>query len=192
MFHRRKLSMLLGLAVGLGGCEHEYHDPPRQRQPVDALNGYDRGLQSPDLLQCTDRMCDDLLASQPLSGDHAPLTIVAAEVFENQTVSRHRPYNIFIDRLKTELARRAHGRVQLVENLDRYRGIQREEVEVPAGADGKPLPLPAGVQPDFVLYGKVAELPNRETSTYRFEFNLTDLHNRTIVWTNEYLVKVDR
>ena len=53
-------------------------------------------------------------------------------------------------------------------------------------------PGAAGIQPQYVLYGKMQELPNRGTSTYRAEFNLTNLKTREQVWTGEYIVKVRR
>ena len=76
---------------------------------------------------------------------------------------------------------------------DVYRELQNRELEPPANEDefgqgsGRPAnPNQAGMQPDFALYGTMQELPNRGTSTYRAEFQLTDLRNRTIVWSDEY------
>ena len=48
------------------------------------------------------------------------------------------------------------------------------------------------MQPDFGLYARITELPNRGTSYYFCEFTLTNLHTRQQVWNNAYEVKVAR
>ena len=191
MFTGRKKLIGIGLLTVLMGCASDRPTDYGQRRPdVDSLHPDDGGLQSKDLLTATDAATADLLALPALNDSRTQWTIVASEVFENQT-SRRTPFNIFIDRLKTQVARQGHGRVQIIENKARFHGIQGNELE--GGAPGPDsAPFPAGIQPQFALYGKVAEMPNRATSTFRFEFNLTDLRNRTIVWTNEYIVKVER
>jgi hypothetical protein len=112
--------------------------------------------------------------------------------------------NIFLYRLRTNLARYGHGRVALIENRDRYRDVQTRELEPQAagprdefgqggGNDaGRAAPGPAGIQPDFGLYARITEMPNRGTSYYLCEFTLTNLRTRQIVWTNAYEVKVAR
>ncbi len=55
-----------------------------------------------------------------------------------------------------------------------------------------PPPQPRGIQPDYSLYGKVYDLPNRGTSYYMVEFTLTNFNTREQVWTNAYEVKVAR
>jgi hypothetical protein len=60
------------------------------------------------------------------------------------------------------------------------------------GGGGKPAPGPAGTQPDYALYGKVMDLPNRGTSYYLMQMTVTDLKTRVQIWTGDYEVKVAR
>jgi hypothetical protein len=143
----------------------------------------------------TDQMAQSLLALPELNESKAQWTIVSTTM-ENQTVEPGVPYQIFIDRLKTNLAKHGRGRVTLIENKDRYHDLQNRELEG-GGADqfgqgSRATGFSAGIQPDYVLYGKMQEMPNRGTSTYRAEFNLTNFKTRVIVWSDEYIVKVER
>jgi hypothetical protein len=103
---------------------------------------------------------------------------------ENATSDYRANFDIFINRLKTNLAQQGHGRVTLIQNLNRYRDLQSRELEG-GGAS-------AGAQPQFALHGQVDSLPNRGTDYYLFQFDLTDLQSRQIVWANKYEVKVAR
>ncbi len=181
----------LGLLATLAGChEDRPHDYGQRRPDVGSLHREDRGIQSKDLVETTDLMSMDLLSLPELNDARQRWTIVSTYM-DNDTTRRHDQYDIFINRLKTKLAREGRGRVQLIENRDRFHDLQARELE-PTGDPRREPAGPAGVQPQYALYGRVEELPNRATSTFRFEFNLTDLRNRTVVWTNDYLVKVER
>ena len=48
------------------------------------------------------------------------------------------------------------------------------------------------VQPDFALYGKAYDLPNRGTNYYLLEFTVVSLKSGVQVWTDQYEVKVAR
>jgi hypothetical protein len=108
--------------------------------------------------------------------------------------------DIFIDRLKTNLSKQGRGRVTLIENRERFRQLQSKELEPGTGdpfgqGGGGYQPGPAGIQPDYTLYGKVQDMPNRGTNTYRFEFNLSAIQGqnaRIMPWSDEYIVKVAR
>ena len=149
-----------------------------------------RGLQSKDLIAATDQMAMSLLSLPELSGADRRWNIVTAPM-ENQTVSAQQQYDIFVDRLRTQLGKQGRGRITLIENRDRYRDLQNRELE-PGMTTGSNPPAGPGIQPEYILYGKMQELPNRGTSTYRAEFNLTNLRTREQVWSDEYLVKVNR
>jgi len=135
-------------------------------------------------------MAADLLADPGLNASHTRWTIVVDRV-ENKTVSARHDLDIFLERLKTNLARQGKGRVQLVENRAKLRDLQSRELE---GVEGTPpgAPGPAGIQPDYSLYAKISELPNRGTSYYFVEFTLTDVRTRELAWNNAYEVKVER
>jgi hypothetical protein len=185
------MTLLSAGALMAGGCHDDRpHDYGTHRPDVGSLDSGDSGLQSKDLVEATDQATADLLRLPELNDSREQWTIVSTGM-ENDTTSAHQQYDIFINRLKTNMARQGHGRVTLIENRDRFHYLQSKELE-PIGDPKTTPPGPAGVQPQFALNGRVEELPNRRTSTYRFEFDLTDLRSRRVVWSHEYLVKVER
>src|SRR5688572_17826191 len=141
-------------------------------------------------------MAMDLLRLPELNDSRARWTIVVDRV-ENLTAENRRDLDIFLERLRVNLARHGRGRVLLVENRDKLRDLQSRELETTSGdrygqggsggASGS-----ANIQPDFALYGRIMEMPNRATSYFLCEFVLTDLHTREQVWVNQYEVKVLR
>jgi hypothetical protein len=149
---------------------------------VQSLSADDRGLQSKDVVQASDQMAMDLLKLPELNDSQTQWMVVVMGM-ENATSDYRTNYDIFINRLKSDLAQQGHGRVTLIQNLNRYRDLQSRELEV-----GNTV----GTQPQFALHGLVNDLPNRGHNYYLFQFDLTDLQSRQIVWTNKYEVKVDR
>jgi hypothetical protein len=186
-----------GLLLGIVGCHSDRpHEYGRQRPPVDRLDERDRGLQSKDVVSASDQMSMDLLALPELNDSRARWTIVVDRV-ENLTAANRRDLDVFLERLRVNLAKQGRGRVQLIENRDKLRDLQSRELELGSndrfGQGGsRTAPGPAGIQPDFALYGRIMEMPNRATSYFLCEFTLTDLHTREQVWTNAYEVKVLR
>src|SRR4051794_8912218 len=161
--------MLLSVAAVIGCHSDRPHEYGQQRPPVDRLDERDRGLQSKDIVSASDQMAQSLLSLPELNASAHRWTIVTDRV-ENETGDRRQNLDIFLRRLNTRLAQLGRGRVQLIENRDRYHDLQSRELEQTGhGAAGA-----AGVQPDFVLYAKASELPNRATSYYYFEFTLTN------------------
>jgi hypothetical protein len=189
-----KVALLTLAAVMVIGCRD---DRPgrygRERPPLDALHPEDRGLQSRDVIAASDQMAMDLLALPELSVSDERWLIVVDHV-ENLTASRRHDLNIFLERLRVNLAKYGRGRVQLIENRDKLRDLQSRELE--QGYDdfgqtgGRRAPGPAGIQPHFALYGRIMEMPNRATSYFLCEFTLTDMRTREQVWTNMYEVRV--
>jgi hypothetical protein len=181
---------LIALAGPVSGCAKDKpHEYGRERPPVDQLDPRDRGLQSKDVVQASDQMAMDLLADPALNASPTQLTIVVDHV-ENRTVSARHDLDIFLERLKSNLARQSKGRVTLIENRDKLRDLQSRELENNPANGG--APGPAGIQPDYALYAKIMELPNRGTSYYLMEFTLTNLKTRALAWNNSYEVRVER
>ena len=176
------LALVILLAAG---CK-TYEDA---RPPVDQLDKRDKGLQSKDVVQASEQMAMSLLGDPALNGSKDQWTIVVGNM-QNQTTRARHAMDIFIERLRIQLARHGKGRVQLIQNRAGYRDRQAGELETDARPDGQPGAK--GVQPDYQLDGKVMELPNRGTSYYLMEFSVNDLHNRTIPWTDAYEVRVER
>jgi hypothetical protein len=194
MHKRMMVTGFMGLlaVVGVGaGCSH---DKPaeygRQRPPVSELDSRDRGLQSKDVVQASDEMAMKLLADRDLNASKDQWTIVVGNV-KNDTVNARHSLDIFLERLKVNLARHGKGRVQLIQNRADYRDRQAGELEIEPGSHAG-QPGPKGIQPDYQLDAKVMELPNRGTSYYLMEFSLNNMGNRTIAWTDAYEVRVAR
>src|SRR5687767_13354431 len=97
------------------GCAKSYEDV---RPPVDQLDSRDSGLQSKDVVQASDQMAMDLLALPELNVSDKRWLIVVDRV-ENRTVNSRSDLDVFLLRLKTNLARHGKGRVQLIENRDK-------------------------------------------------------------------------
>lgn len=179
--------VLAAVALGLlvAGCADKPHEYGKQRPPVGELDARDVGLQSKDVVQASDQMAQDLLADPGLNGSHTQWLMVVDHV-DNQTTDRGFNMDIFLERLRVNLAKYGKGRVQLVENRAKLRDLQSRELDAPDAA-GRPR-----TQPDYGLYAKIMELPNRGTSYYLCQFTATDLKNGLQVWTNQYEVKVER
>lgn len=205
MFKGLKLLAALSLlAAGIGCHSDKPHDYGRERPPVDQLDSRDKGLQSKDVISASEAMAQSILADIPeLNASPTRWTIVVDRV-ENISSDRRQDFDIFLERVRVRLAQLGRGRVQLVENRDKLRALQSRELEPGAqdefgqGGGGRPAPGPAGIQPDFSLYARLMEMPNRATSYFMVEFTISALRDtpqhraREQVWSNMYEVKVAR
>lgn len=196
--------MVAGLGLGgVAGCADDRpHEYGRQRPPVDQLDARDRGLQSKDVVAATDQLAMDLLAIPEVNASPTQLTVVVTQV-ENYTQEPRFNYDIFTERLRVNIARLGRGRLAIIENRDRLANLQARELDGPGaggagdrfGQGGSPPPAtggPGGIQPEYALYGKIYDLPNRATDYYLATFQLTNLRTRQIAWTGQYEVKVAR
>lgn len=188
-----------GVVAMIVGCSSDKpHEYGRQRPPADQVDSRDRGLQSMDLIAATDRMASELIAYPEVRDNPNQLTIVVDNMEDNTTDRDwHSNYQIFLDRLKTNLFNYGHGRVTLIENKGQFHNLRNRELEnerddFQQGPAGGRDVAPAAIQPDFSLYGKVSNLPNRATNFYYLQFTLTNLRNRTLTWQGAYEVKTER
>jgi hypothetical protein len=190
-------ALTLAAAVFAAGCHSDKpHEYGRQRPPVDELTAGDRGLQSKDVVNATDQLAQDLLSSPELNSSRTQWTLVVTNV-DNQSRDNQFNADIFTERLKVKLSQYGHGRVALIENRGKLQDLQSRELDPAPRPDnyGQGPGAPAGtngIQPDYALYGKIIEMPNRSTSYYFCEFSITDLHTRQLVWTRSYEVKALR
>ncbi len=175
----------------LGCSADKPHDYGQERPPVGELDKRDKGLQSKDVVQASDQMAQDLLADRELNASHERWLMVVDHI-ENRTTDRGFDMDIFLERLRVNLAKYGKGRVQLVENKAKLRELQSHELDHERDTPAAPPVARARMQPDFGLYGRIMELPNRGTSYYLCEFTVTDMRTGAQVWTNAYEVKVAR
>jgi hypothetical protein len=194
--------LMMGVVMaGLAGCDQDKpHQYGEERPPVDQIHSGGEGLQGKDLLAATDQMAMDLLSLPALNQSDTKWTVVSMPMEDHTMSSSGRQnYDIFINRLKTQLYKQGGNRIALIENRDRYHDLQNRELEGAGGSDeyqqgsgDVAAPGAAGIQPQYALYGEMEELANRGVSTYRAEFKLTNFKTREIVWNNEYIVNVKR
>ena len=195
---RAKLLLSLGLVAGLiSGCTRDIpNEYGNQRPPVDTIDERDRGLQSKDVVSASDLMARDLLADEGLRRANAQWVMVV-DRFEDHTIDRrfNVNYDIFIERLRTNLGQYGKGNVTLVENKAKLNQLRNKELDQPRGDEFGQGSGGGGLgrlQPDFALYGKAFDLPNRGTNYYLLEFTVVNLKAGTQVWTNKYEVKAAR
>jgi len=191
---------LLGMGLMtflVSGCTRDIpNDYGDQRRPVDQIDYRDNGLQSKDVVSASDLMARDLLADEGLRRASAQWVMVV-DKFEDHTLDRafNVNYDIFIERLRTNLGQYGKGGVTLVENKDRLNQLRNKELDSTRGdqfGQGSGGGGPGRLQPDFALYGKAFDLPNRGTNYYLLEFTVVNLRTGMQVWTNKYEVKAAR
>lgn len=187
MISLRKSIAVLSLAAAaavLGGCAsndkpEKYH---RERPDVTELNSRDRGLQSAEVVEASEKLASELLALPEVQQSSRRLTVVFTNL-EDLTRRRQFNYDIFLERLKTELSYKGRDKIAIVTNRDKFYDTRNRELD-PARAErddagrARDVAPPANrVQPDFAMTGKVMDLPNRGTDYYLFTFSLTDIRS---------------
>jgi hypothetical protein len=186
--------LVVGLfALPLWGCS-SYSD---QRPDVNQLDSNDAGLQSKDVVACTNQLVTDLLSSPQLNASPTQWTLAVTGV-QDQTIDKMfaTNYDIFTESLRSAISEKAQGRIALIENLSTFNNLRNSEVAGPGdqyGQGGSPNPpAPNAVNPDYILYGKAIDMPNRSTNFYLLQFNIVDTRSRVQVWSRTYQVKVSR
>ncbi len=183
------------LALAAGCSQDRPRDYASQRPDVGQLDERDRGLQSKDVVSATDQLAVDLLQAPELNASRTQWTMVVTNV-ENQTSDPRYNLDIFTERFRVNLNRYGKGRVTLIENKAKFADLRNRELggerdDFGQGGGGVDAGS-GGIQPDYALYGRIIEMPNRGTSYFFCQFNVTDLRTRQQVWSNAYEVKVAR
>ena len=97
--------------------------------------------------------------------------------------------------MRSNLGQYGKGNVTLVENKAKLNQLRNKELDSPRGDEFGQGSGGGGlgrIQPDFALYGKAFDLPNRGTNYYLLEFTVVSLRTGAQVWTNKYEVKAAR
>jgi hypothetical protein len=190
MLNAAKALGALALCAMLMACNPNYE---HQRPDMDAVTPGDAGLQSKDLLSCTEQMVRSLLANKDLRTSQTQWTLVVDRV-EDKTMdhSFSNNYDIFTERLRVCIGKYGNGQVTVVENKAKLGNLRSKELD---GAPDMGQGGGAGVnriQPQFALYAKAFDMPNRATNTYMLSFIVTDMRDGRQVWMDEYTVKTGR
>jgi hypothetical protein len=200
--------LLTALGVsGLVGCADT--DRPteygRQRPPLDEVDSRDVGLQSTDVRRAADQVIMELLRLPELRDSDRQWTMVITGVEDrtNDRKFRNIDYNIFLEKLRANIANQGRGQIRLIENKDRYYDTRSRELEgeLEGGGDefgqgegsgGGGSGAPRAVSPDFGLYATASDLPGRGTTYYLINFIVTNLKTREQVFVKDYEVRVSR
>jgi hypothetical protein len=168
------LSLAAATAVA-GGCtsDHKPDDYHHQRPDVTEVDSRDRGLQSSEVVEASEKLTAELLALPEVNQSPRRLTVVFTNL-DDLTHTRQFNYDIFLERLKTEMSYKGRDRIAFVTNKDKYYNTRSRELDGARNERDGGAPTNR-VQPDFALTGKVMELPNRGTDYYLFTFSLTDI-----------------
>jgi hypothetical protein len=171
----------LVLAIFLAGCSSAVQ------------SGTNTALSGDDLVKMTDDMAMKIVADQDVQAAIArngALKIVVEPVVNHMRaeVLPRGPAEAFTARLRTLLAKHAPDKFTWVMNRDAfYRLRQRELDNVDLG------PAPDRVQPQYALTATFSSLadedPKHRSSYYLCKYELTDIHDRTVLWTDAYEVK---
>jgi hypothetical protein len=176
----RKSIIAIGLAAvaALAGCASD-HTPEgyhRMRPEVTEISTRDRGLQSSEVVEASEKLAAEILSLPEVNQSSRRLTVVFTGL-EDLTRRRQIDYNIFLERLKTEISYKGRDRIAIVTNRDTFYRTRSAELDAPRGAERDVPPAANRIQPDFSLQGKVMDLPNRGTDYYLFTFSLADIRS---------------
>jgi hypothetical protein len=182
-------ALILASAAVLAGCasDHKPEGYDRQRPDITEVNSRDRGLQSSEVVEASEKLATELLSLPEVNQSSRRLTVVFTNL-EDLTRRRQFNYDIFLERLKTEMSYKGRDRIAFVTNRDKFYNTRNKELDPvrgerddfgqgDGGRRGGGAPPANRIQPDFALTGKVMDLPNRGTDYYLFTFTLSDIRS---------------
>lgn len=195
---RFKFCVCVPLLVVFAGCETTPVDNREGRQttyyaPDSPGPVQGAGMESQDIISMSDRMVRDLLQQDSLvNRPTPPRIIIDSEYFRNEGSTRVNR-NLITDRLRVNLNRASEGRLIFVgreyaDMVEEERRMKRE-----GETDGGTIRAAEAVAgADFRLGGRIAtrDSVNPETGMRQqwgqITFEMIDLENGTIVWSNLY------
>jgi hypothetical protein len=156
--------------------------------------GHNTALDSTDLVRMTDDMSQKIVADPDVQAAIArdgQLRVVVQPVENLMTaeVLPRGPAETFTARVRMLLSRHAPGQFLWVMNRDAFYDLRRRELE-----HGLDLgPTPEAVNPQYALTAKFSSLTDESsrgrTSYYLCMYELTNLEDRRVLWTDKYEVK---
>lgn len=151
-----------------------------------ALSGF-------DLEAMADQMSQSIASDPEVQREieqRGPLKVVVLPV-ENLLTAEVLPLGqarAFTAQVRTLLARAQTGDYVWINNRDSYYDLRARELE---GFDLGPAP--EAMSPEYALHATFRSLADddkhRKSAFYQAVFTLTDINNRTTLWTDDYMVK---
>ena len=155
--------------------------------------GTNTALSGVDLVQMTDDMAMKIAGDSEVQGAIArngPLKVVVMPA-ENRMRAEVLPQGqaeAFTGRLRTLLAKHAPEKFTWIINRDTFYNLRGRELD-----DLDLGPAPEAISPDYALSAVFSSLADedskRRSSYYVCRYELSDLRDRTVLWTGSYEVK---
>ena len=154
--------------------------------------GHNTALDAADLVQMTDDMSRKILADPEVQAAierDGKLKVVVQPVENEMTaeVLPRGPAETFTARVRALLARHAPDRFTWIMNRDTFYDLRGRELDVDLG------PSPEAIDPEYALTAIFSSLTNESSkgrsAYYLCRYELTNLKDRTVLWTDKYEVK---
>jgi len=175
-----RFALALALLVLAGGCTSAVQ------------SGQNTALDSMDLTQMTDQMAASISGSAKVQAAIArtgPLKIVVQPV-QNEMTAEILPRgqaDAFTARVRVLLSKQAHDKFTWIINRDAFYALRQRELEIDLG------PAPDAINPGYALTAHFRTLTHEtsqmRSSAYLCVFELTNLNDRSVLWTDKYEVK---
>ena len=179
---RRTANTLAAVALFACGCESA------------VKNAHSTALNGDDLVTITDNMAaglgSDPAVNAAIAG-HGPLKIVVMPVVNHlrAEVIPSGQATAFTGRVRMLLSKHSADRFTWIMNRDAFYSLRGRELET--GID--PGPAPEAINPEYALTATFSSLTNEDRKNrdtfYVCLFELTNLQNRTVLWSNSYEMK---
>ena len=178
----RSQFLLVILALCLAGCAEN----------TAISHGRNTALDSVDLTSMTDQMARSMAGDERVRQAIAAKgkLVVVVQPVENQLTGEILPAGqaeLFTARVRVLLSNHARDSFTWVMNRDAFYRLQAKERDLDLG------PAPERTQPEYALTATFRSLTDettkRRTAAYLCVYELTNLNDRTIVWTDRYEVK---
>ena len=155
-------------------------------------SGHSTALDSTNLVEMTDDMARKIAADPEVQAAierEGQLRVVVQPVENLMTaeVLPRGPAEAFTARVRSLLSRYAPDRFLWVMNRDAFYNLRGRELDMDLG------PSPDAVDPKYALQAKfssiTSETSRARSSYYLCVYELTNLEDRTVLWTDKYEVK---
>jgi len=156
-------------------------------------SGHNTALSGMDLVAMTDKMAMSIAADPDVQAAirRDGKLIVVVQPVENYMRGEVLPRgqaDAFTGRVRTQLSKFAPDQFVWIMNRESFYNLRKRELE---GVD--PGPSPEAINPKYALTAKFTSLGNENskgrTSFYVCAFELTNLADRSVLWTDSYEVK---
>jgi hypothetical protein len=155
--------------------------------------GQNTALSGADLVAMTDDMAMKVLADAEVQAAIAregklPVVVQPVENYMRGEILPRGQADAFTGRVRTLLAKHAPDKFTWIMNRDAFYDLRKRELD---GVD--PGPSPDAINPRYALTAKFSSLGDedrgRRTSYYLCVYELTNLGDRSVLWTGSYEVK---